>query len=220
MIVLTQIMDYLDVQGLKLDKQEVQIALLTLQAVRQAERPLLTEGEAFHYQVPFPGEMLDYDLSSLFSDADAALHELSALHGLLDSVRHHTGVDWLGIYCARGVMHEARLIKLAYRGAHGHAELPLTQAFAESNNSSRVALTGWGTVIDTMDLWPDAGETDARVQSSVTLPVCTPSGAVIGLVEAKSFTPAYFDVEKQFWMVALALAIPEVLAALPLTEEC
>ena len=181
------IMDYLDVQGLKLDKQEVQIALMTLHAVRQAERPALTPGEALHYQVPYPGEMLDYDLSPLFSDAAAALPVLSALHGLLDSVTHHTGVDWLGVYCARGVMNEARLIKLAYRGEHGLAELPLTQAFAEVNNSSRVALTGWGTVIDAIGQWPDAGEPDGRVHSSVTLPVCTESGAVMGLVEAKSF---------------------------------
>ncbi len=75
---LTQIMDYLDVQGLKLDKQAVQIALITLHAVRQAERPALTPGEALHYQVPYPGEMLDYDLSPLFSDPTAALPVLSA----------------------------------------------------------------------------------------------------------------------------------------------
>lgn len=216
---LTQIMDYLDVQGLKLDKQAVQIALVTLHAVRQAERPVLTPGEALHYQVPYPGEMLDYDLSPLFSDPTAALPVLSALHGLLDSVKHHTGADWLGVYCARGAMNEARLVKLAYRGAHGLAELPLTQAFAEGNNSSRVALTGWGTVIDAIEHWPDAGEPDSRVRSGVALPICTVNGAVLGLIEAKSYVPAFFDEEKQTWLVALALAVPTILAGLPLAED-
>jgi len=232
MIPARQLADYLAVQGLDIERVEVQIAALTLSAVLEVPKPTPPR-DLFRYRVPklsedgacsLIEELADepYDLNPLFEDREAAQAQLVNLNALIDSTNQRLGADWLGIYRAVGVMDDARLIKLAYTGRESRAEFPLTEAFAEKSNNSRVGLTGWGVVIDDIAKWQEMGgsyyECDDKVKSEVCLPICTPSGAVLGIIDAEAAEVGFFTPEKQAWLVALALVLAEPMLNLPLVE--
>lgn len=224
---------YLREQRLPLQPDAVQVAALTLTAVLAVEKPLLA-ADPFCYPVPKLGEngacsLVDeladapYDLSPWFGGRTAAAHRaLTDLSALLDSTNHQIGADWLGIYAVRGSGDDARLVKLAYRGRPSRAEFPLTEAFAEVSNNSRVGLSGWGVVIDDVAAWRALGGSyytcDPAVQSEVCLPVLDAEGRVLGIIDAEAGAPGYFDAGRLDWLAALALVLAAPLAGLPFVE--
>lgn len=225
---------YLKEQSLPLDKVELQIAALTLGAVLSVDKPA-PRTDLFRYPVPLLSDdgacsLVDelaaepYDLSPLFGGESAeARGALNDLHALVDSTNSRVGADWLGIYRAIGSKEQARLVKLAYRGAPSRAEFPLTEGFAAGSNNSRVGLTGWGVVIDDVAVWRDMGgsyyECDPKVKSEVCLPVLDEEGVVLGIIDAESAEAGFFTAERQVWLAALALVLASPLAGLPLVEE-
>jgi len=224
---------YLREQSLQVDLAAVEVAVMTLGAVLEADKPA-QEGDLFRFPVPKLGEngacsLVDeleagpYDLSGWFGgetpEAKTALRNLAAL---VESVNHQISADWLGIYCVRGEGNAARLVKLSYLGRPSRAEFPLTEDFAEHSNNSRVGLSGWGVVIEDVAAWSELGgsyyQCDPAVKSEVCLPVLDEEGRVLGIIDAESSQLGYFDEARLAWLVALAAVLPEAMRALPFVE--
>jgi putative methionine-R-sulfoxide reductase with GAF domain len=108
------------------------------------------------------------------------------------------------------------LVKLAYRGRESRPEFPLTEAFARSSNNVQVALTGKALVLDDVRAHVAAGgayyECDPRVQSEACLPLLDANGKCVGIIDAESSQPRYFDKARQALLVSLAT---ECVAHLP-----
>ncbi|WP_434627041.1 GAF domain-containing protein [Chromobacterium sp. CV08] len=234
MIPASQLTDYLREQALKLDITELQIAVMTLQAVIAIDKPA-PRRDLYRYQVPKLGEG---GSCSLFDELDETPYDLAAVLGgesaettaalvnlaaLLDSVNAKVGADWLGIYRKIGVGGDAVLVKLAYHGVESRAEFPLTEAFAEFSNNSRVGLTGWAVLIDDVAQWRAEGggyyECDPKVKSEICLPVLGADDNVLGIIDAESFTAGHFTEERQVWLAALAIVLPQLLIKLPPLEK-
>ncbi|OHX17237.1 GAF domain-containing protein [Chromobacterium sphagni] len=234
MIPASQLTDYLREQALNLDVTELQIAVITLQAVLSVDKPA-PRRDLYRYRVPKLGEggscslihELDdtpYDLSFVLGGESPELTAaLVNLNALVDSVNAKIGADWLGIYRKIGVGKDAILVKLAYQGVESRAEFPLTEAFAEHSNNSRVGLTGWAVVVDDVAQWRAEGggyyECDPKVKSEVCLPVLGRDDNVLGIIDAESFEPDHFTPERQVWLAALAIVLAPQLAALPRLEK-
>ncbi|WP_235445514.1 MULTISPECIES: GAF domain-containing protein [Gulbenkiania] len=230
MIPVSHLTDYLREQGLKLDLADVQVAALTLKAVLDADKPD-PSANLFRYPVPRLSDdgacsLVDelapepFDLAPLFGgETLEARTLLASLNALVHSTQHQIGADWLGIYVRAGEGETKRLVKLAYQGLPSRAEFPLTEAFAEGSNNSRVGLTGWGVLIDDVAVWRAEGggyyECDPKVRSEVCLPVVDAAGRVLGIIDAESATPAFFTPEKQAWLTALAVVLAHPFGTLP-----
>lgn len=234
MIPTRQLTDYLREQGLKLDRTELQIAVMTLQAVLDVEKPPV-QRDLFRYRVPelsedgacsLVEELADepYDLSVWFGgETEAARSLLTNFNALVDSVNQKVGADWLGIYRRAGEGKDARLVKLAYQGLPSRAEFPLTEEFAAGSNNSRVGLTGWGVLIDDVAAWRAEGggyyECDPKVKSEVCLPIVDEHDRVLGILDAESSQLGYFDASRQVWLAALAVVLAAPFAAMPPLEK-
>ncbi|WP_227103600.1 GAF domain-containing protein [Chromobacterium rhizoryzae] len=234
MIPVSQLADYLREQSLDLDRTELQIAVLTLSAVLNADKPAARQ-DLYRYRVPKLSEdgscslfeeLADepYDLAPLFGgespEATAALRNLLAL---VESVNLKVGADWLGVYRKIGKGQQAKLVKLAYQGVPSRAEFPLTEAFAEYSNNSRVGLTGWAVLIEDVKAWRAEGggyyECDPKVMSEVCLPVLGQDDNVLGILDAEASSAGFFTPERLVWLAALAIVLAEPFAALPLALE-
>ncbi len=234
MIPVRQLTDYLREQSLPLDKTELQIAVMTLTAVLAADKPA-SRRDLFRYPVPklsedgacsLVEELADqpYDLSPWFGgETQEAVAALTQLQALVESVNHKVGADWLGIYQRMGQGEDARLVKLAYLGLPSRAEFPLTEAFAEKSNNSRVGLSGWGVVIEDIAAWrADGGgyyECDPKVRSEVCLPVVDEHDRVLGIIDAESSQQGFFTPEKQVWLAALAIVLAAQMWDMPLEKH-
>ncbi|TDR71446.1 GAF domain-containing protein [Paludibacterium purpuratum] len=224
---------YLREQSLELDQTEVQVAAITLASVLMAQKPIPAR-DLFRFPVPVLGEngacsLVDelsdepYDLSVWFGgDTDEARAALAELVALIDSTNRQIGADWLGIYVVRGEGESARLVKMAYHGRPSRAEFPLTEAFADVSNNSRVGLSGWGVVIEDVAEWRALGgsyyQCDPTVRSEVCLPVLDDTGRVLGIIDAEASERGFFDPARQAWLVALAVVLAKPLASLPFVE--
>ncbi|MDF0607115.1 hypothetical protein HZU77_015945 [Neisseriaceae bacterium TC5R-5] len=228
MLSIAELADYVRQQGLDhLDLTELQMAVMTLSAVWQLDKPALSSA-VFRYPVPIlnddgscslSGELADapYDLAPLWAgETPEALALLTNLHALLHSVNNQIAVSWLGIYRKVGKGKEAKLVKLAYQGLPSRAEFPLTEAFAEHSNNSRVGLTGWAVLVDDVAQWQAAGggyyTCDPKIQSEVCLPILAEDDNVLGVVDAESVETAYFSPQRQVWLAALAIVLAQLFA--------
>ncbi|WP_028534789.1 GAF domain-containing protein [Paludibacterium yongneupense] len=233
MIATSELAAYLKEQALDLETIEVQIAAMTLGAVLDADKPP-AHSDLYRFPVPLLGEdgacsLVDelaaepYDLAPLFggvsAEATTALRNLAAL---LESTNLRVGADWLGVYRRVGEGRGARLVKMAYLGLPSRAEFPLTEAFAEISNNSRVGLTGWGGVIEDVAQWQATGggyyQCDPAVRSEVCLPVLDGDGRVIGILDAESAEPGFFSPDRLAWLAALAAVLVQPLLALPVAD--
>ena len=79
------------------------------------------------------------------------------------------------------------------------AEFPLTEAFAEYSNNSRVGLTGWAVLIEDVKAWRAEGggyyECDPKVMSEVCLPVQGQDDNVLGILDAEASSAGFFTPE-------------------------
>lgn len=231
MIAAQTLRDYLREQSLDLDLTGVQVAAITLAAVLAAEKPQAAR-DLFRYPVPLLSDdgacsLVDdladtpYDLSPWFGgETEDARAALTDLHALVDSGNRQVGADWLGIYVVCKAGSSARLVKLAYHGRPSRAEFPLTEAFAETSNNSRVGLSGWGVVIDDVAEWRAQGgsyyQCDPMVRSEVCLPVLDAEGRVLGIIDAESAHGGFFNQARLAWLAAMAVVLAAPLADLPI----
>ncbi len=156
-----------------------------------------------------------YDLRPVLAgETRANTRKLWLLQQLVGQVHDALGADWLGIYQRLPVAGGEALVKLAYMGLPSRAEFPLTEAFAEKSNNSRVGLSGRGLVIQDVVAHADAGGSyyvcDPKVKSEVCLPVLDDAGRVLGIIDAEASTLDFFTPARQVLLVALCLVLPEL----------
>lgn len=215
--------NYLEQAGLELSAASLQQAVAVLETALAQPAAPRSEDALFSYRVPRLGEggscsLVDeleeapYELSPWLGGRSAeAAGKLRQLDALLQATLRLVPADWLGVYCRFERDGEPRLVKLAYRGLPSRAEFPLTEAFAQFSNNSRVGLSGKGAVIADVGAWRQAGgayyECDPKVRSEVCLPVFDEAGAVIGILDAESAQPGFFHAEHQATLAALACAL-------------
>ena len=134
---------------------------------------------------------------------------LITLDALVGSLHERLGCEWLGIYQARTVGEGRALVKLAYRGVESRAEFPLTPEFARRSNNVTVALSGKALIIDDVAAHQAAGgayyECDDKVKSEACLPLFDANGKVIGIIDAESTQPKFFDAAKLALLASLAI---------------
>lgn len=120
---------------------------------------------------------------------------LSRLYEIVKRLKKLTQADWLGIYRKITKSNgETILVKEAYEGAFSRAEFPLTPKFAKTSNNSTVGLSGKAVYFQ--DLKTYAGpyyECDSEVQSEFCLPILSPHGKIMGIIDAESFRKNHFS---------------------------
>lgn len=201
------IIDYLTSQGLlKVSETDVQIAQMTLNAVCSLEYQHIS---------------VDTELSIHFPEnTEQVMRPLAALHASLDSLVEKHSLDSVAIYALVATEKIRKLIKVANFGTPQAAELSWNQ---DKHIAVQVAQSAWALVIDEVTLWqdihPQSSVLDSRVSSLMCLPICTPTGSVLGVVYAESFTKKGISCEHQAWLVALALSACHILAQLPWSDS-
>jgi putative methionine-R-sulfoxide reductase with GAF domain len=153
-----------------------------------------------------------YDLSAVLGGRTIRNSmSLVVLHSLVAEVAQHGGIDWLGVYQTRTLGTGRALVKLAYEGVPSRAEFPLTEAFAKTSNNSTVGREGTARVLNDVHAHVKSGgayyECDPRVRAEACVPVLGEAGEVLGIVDAESSTPGFFDDARLSLVVALALEV-------------
>ncbi len=144
------------------------------------------------------------------------------LKQLVDSLLAQTASQWLGVYEIRSNSAGERvLVKLAYANdppSPSRAEFPLTEAFAETSNNSRVALTGAPVLIEEVAVHSGAYyQCDTRVQSEYCAPIITTDGRILGIIDAEAHAARHFTPERRAAIdqVCAELAATGILAGVP-----
>ena len=201
------IKDFLQTQGLKLPADEIHVAYLTTQAVikmgnASVERSILWPSED-------GWQLADY------VDAE---HELllKQIFMALDSVAERTEhLKSAAVYTAFPKDGALSLVRLSRWGMPLENVIPIDEQAGQAFLAVRTAQSGWMNVCQNVAYWQEIGElSDERNHlglSQISVPVCMPSGAVLGVVHAE------FDVEDGApdevlvaW-IALALALSDSL---------
>lgn len=135
---------------------------------------------------------------------------LYALRCVVEMLAQETGAEWVGLYRVVPSPPGSALVKEAYVGAASRALFPLTPEFAAHSNNSTVAMSGDGMHLpDVAGLDDDVPyyACDARVQSELCLPITTPEGKVIGIMDAEAWRPRHFTPDR----LALCAAVCQLL---------
>jgi putative methionine-R-sulfoxide reductase with GAF domain len=158
-----------------------------------------------------------YDLTAILGGRhEANKRKLLLLNQLVEHATQLTGADWLGIYQSRkNSAAGAVLVKLAYRGRPSRAEFPLNAEFAKGSTNSTVGLSGHAKVIDDVAAYTTEGGgfyiCDDAVQSEMCAPIFDEAGKILGIIDAEAAPKAFFNVDRQATIVAMALVAPALL---------
>ena len=120
------------------------------------------------------------------------------LNEVVDRIQQTLGAEWVGIYRRFvGIGGGELLVKEAYRGAISRAEFPLTEEFAQQSNNAMVGLTGQAILVDDVEGYSGPYYAcDGRVQSELCVPIFSPEGEVIGIIDVEAWTKRFFTREK------------------------
>ena len=214
------IQDYLHTQGLKLPLEEVQIAYATLGAVfNLAEVKDLPEnlwqaqGHGFD-ATAFLDESADNNafLRAVYAVLDTTMHRFPAKVALyMTAERQAVEFDVEAIEAA-----EAEPVILQ-RLWHNQFTLPASLNHEQHGHllAHRAAQTGWAYVVEDAQHWlriQELTEDECRLGfSQLLLPLCAPSGAVLGLLYVSSPEAHAFDASAQAWWVAACLTLADAL---------
>ena len=133
---------------------------------------------------------------------------LHRLTHLISTLRSLTSTDWLGVYQTLPPFPPTSpraLLKLAYEGEPSRPLFPLTDNFARISGNSRTAMQRRISVIpDTQRLSADTPyyECSGKVRSEVCVPILTPEGECVGIIDAESWKPGHASSDEVVWLVA------------------
>ncbi|MGF6147100.1 Uncharacterised protein [Kingella potus] len=192
--------DYLQTQGLKLSADDVRVAYLAAEAVvnmgqAEIDRSVLWNGEAAAL-LPRNG------------DTEAVLRQVFMA---LDSVYSRSDVRSAAVYA---LLPQQVLLCLSAQGRPVAEVLSLDAETERRHLACRSAGSGWLNLAGDVPRWLEngdlAGAEHADSGSQAALPVCSPSGRVLGVVYVESAEKNAFgeDVLAQWVALALALAAP------------
>ena len=205
------IQDYLHTQGLKLPLETVQIAYATLGAVFN-----LAEGKDLPSNL-WQDTAHNVDAISFLPENDDNQAFLRAVYAVLDTTLHRFPAK-VALYMAAEQTEatvEAQPVCLQ-RIWHNQFTLPqvLNQEHAHLL-AHRAAQTGWAYVIEDAQHWlriNELSEDECRLGfSQMLLPLCAPTGAVLGVLYVSSPEAHAFAEEAQAWWVAACLTLADAL---------
>ncbi|HEZ0075309.1 TPA: hypothetical protein WIW84_000116 [Neisseria meningitidis] len=207
------IKDFLLTQGLKLPLDEVRAAYLTAQTVMDMgtasiERSVLWRSDE------------GWKLADYLSCDNVREDALKRLFMALDSVFSRCkGVRAAAVYALMPSENAAfRLVCLSQQGEGLENIWNLDENVADVSLACRCAQSGWMNVASDVRRWLDLGELSGERNhasaAQISIPVCTESGSVLGVVHVEFECAECADEAAQAEWVALALALSEPLKQL------
>lgn len=147
-----------------------------------------------------------YNLATVLGDSSEVAFRLWQLKKIIYSIQKIISADWFGIYQKiKKRDGQEVLVKLAYQGAPSRAEFPLTQEFAKQSNNSTVGLAGKAIIVEDISKYSGPYyKCDGRVKSEFCCPILNSAGHVVGIIDAESFLPDFFNYEKQLQIAKIS----------------
>ncbi|CAX50037.1 conserved hypothetical protein [Neisseria meningitidis 8013] len=207
------IKDFLLTQGLKLPLDEVRAAYLTAQTV-------MDMGTASIERSVLWLEHEDWRLADYLEQNSGNEEGLKRLFMALDSVFSRCkGVRAAAVYALMPSENAAfRLVCLSQQGEGLENIWNLDENVADVSLACRCAQSGWMNVASDVRRWLDLGELSGERNhasaAQISIPVCTESGGVLGVVHVEFECAECADEAAQAEWVALALALSEPLKQL------
>lgn len=207
------IKDFLLTQGLKLPLDEVRAAYLTAQTV-------MDMGTASIERSVLWLEHEDWRLADYLEQNSGNEEGLKRLFMALDSVFSRCkGVRAAAVYALMPSENAAfRLVCLSQQGEGLENIWNLDENVADVSLACRCAQSGWMNVASDVRRWLDLGELSGERNhasaAQISIPVCTESGGVLGVVHVEFECAECADEPAQAEWVALALALSEPLKQL------
>ena len=204
------IQDYLHTQGLKLPLEAVQIAYATLGAVfnlaEVKDLPANLWQDTTHEvdAISFLPESTDNDafLRAVYAVLDTTLHRFPAKVALYMAAEQ-TDSEMIQPLCLQRIWHNHFTLPQVLNQEHNHLL------------AHRAAQTGWAYVIEDAQHWlriNELCEDECRLGfSQMLLPLCAPTGAVLGVLYVSSPEAHAFAEEAQVWWVAACLTLADAL---------
>ncbi|WP_127264115.1 hypothetical protein [Neisseria meningitidis] len=207
------IKDFLLTQGLKLPLDEVRAAYLTAQTV-------MDMGTASIERSVLWLEHEDWRLADYLEQNSGNEEGLKRLFMALDSVFSRCkGVRAAAVYALMPSENAAfRLVCLSRQGEVLENLWDLDEAAGKVSLACRSAQSGWMNIASDVRRWLDLGELSGERNhasaAQISIPVCTESGGVLGVVHVEFECAEYADEAAQAEWVALALTLSEPLKQL------
>lgn len=207
------IKDFLLTQGLKLPLDEVRAAYLTAQTVMgmgtaSIDRSVLWRSDE------------GWKLADYLSCDNVREDALKRLFMALDSVfSRSTGVRSAAVYALMPSENQAfQLICLSQQREGLENIWNLDENVADVSLACRCAQSGWMNVASDVRRWLDLGELSGERNhasaAQISIPICTESGGVLGVVHVEFECAECADEAAQAEWVALALALSKPLKQL------
>ncbi|HEZ0706112.1 TPA: hypothetical protein WI656_000128 [Neisseria meningitidis] len=207
------IKDFLLTQGLKLPLDEVRAEYLTAQTV-------MDMGTASIERSVLWLEHEDWRLADYLEQNSGNEEGLKRLFMALDSVFSRCkGVRAAAVYALMPSENAAfRLVCLSRQGEVLENLWDLDEAAGKVSLACRSAQSGWMNIASDVRRWLDLGELSGERNhasaAQISIPVCTESGGVLGVVHVEFECAECAGTAAQVEWVALALALSEPLKLL------
>lgn len=207
------IKDFLLTQGLKLPLDEVRTAYLTAQTVMDMGTTSIERSVLWL-------EHEDWRLADYLEQNSGNEEGLKRLFMALDSVFSRCkGVRAAAVYALMPSENAAfRLVCLSRQGEVLENLWDLDEAAGKVSLACRSAQSGWMNVASDVRRWLDLGELSGERNhtsaAQISIPVCTESGGVLGVVHVEFECAECAGTAAQVEWVALALALSEPLKQL------
>ncbi|MDO1508773.1 MULTISPECIES: hypothetical protein [unclassified Neisseria] len=207
------IQDYLQTQGLRLPRDEVRVAYLATQAVINIGNASIDRSVLWYIN----DEVVLSEYIEQNSENEALLKKIFMA---LDSVfSRNQNVQSVAIYALMSSENnEPYLLRLVQQGKGIEQKVPVNEENGCFYLPARTAQTGWLNIVDDVAHWQEQeelqGSHHTRSQSQISLPICTESGAVLGVLHAEYADKTAVNEAAQIDWVALSLALIEPMKAL------
>lgn len=207
------IQDYLQTQGLRLPRDEVRVAYLATQAVINIGNASIDRSVLWYIN----DEVVLSEYIEQNSENEALLKKIFMA---LDSVfSRNQNVQSVTIYALMpSENNKPYLLRLVQQGKGIEQKVPVNEENGSFYLPVRTAQTGWLNIVDDVAYWLEQKELQGshhiRSQSQISLPICTESGAVLGVLYAEYTDKTAVNEAAQIDWVALSLALIEPMKAL------
>lgn len=207
------IKDFLLTQGLKLPPDEVWTAYLTAKTVMDMGMASIDRSVLWRSDE-------GWKLTDYLPCDDGREDSLKRLFMALDSVfSRYEGVRAAAVYALMPSENAAfRLVCLSQQGEGLENIWELDENVADVSLACRCAQSGWMNIASDVGRWLAlgelSGERNRHSAAQLSIPVCTESGGVLGVVHVEFEKAGCTDEAAQAEWVALALALSEPLKQL------
>lgn len=206
------IQDFLQTQGLKLPLDEVRVAYAAAQAV-------INMGHASIDQAFLWPEKDGFCLAEHIEKTPENETVLKQIFMALDSVFSRcTHIQSAAVYAQMPSENfSSELIALTLQGQGLERRLPLNENNSQIYLACRTAQSGWMNVVNDVPYWLELGELNGERNTSmsqISIPICTRTGAVLGVIQIEYFDKNQADDSDLSAWVALSLALSEPLKSL------